>query len=62
MTISKKGNKVGQEEYRWLITPSTRGIITLTMQHIEVKGQLLRIVIESDIDEFGWSFPERQLA
>lgn len=60
MTISEKGSRkiiVGQEQFRWVITPSARGIITLTVQHDEVKGQLLRVDIESDINEFWVEFP-----
>ncbi|CAM3373502.1 hypothetical protein PALU110988_19215 [Paenibacillus lupini] len=43
MTISKKGSRkivVEQESYRWVITALSKGIITLTVQHDEVKGQL----------------------
>ncbi|WP_138756546.1 hypothetical protein [Paenibacillus sinopodophylli] len=60
MTISKKGSRkivVGQESFRWVITPSARGVIKLTVQHDEVKGQLLRVDIESDINEFWVEFP-----
>lgn len=60
MTISKKGSRkivVGQEPYRWILTPSARGILTLTVQHDEVKGQLLRVDIESEINEFWVEFP-----
>ena len=60
MTISKKGSRkitVGQELYRGVITPSARGIVTLTVQHDDVKGQLLRVDIESDINEFWVEFP-----
>ncbi|WP_168123974.1 hypothetical protein [Paenibacillus sp. HB172176] len=60
MTISKKGSRkiiVGQEPYRWIITPSARGIVTLTVQYDGVKGQLLRVDIESDINEFWVEFP-----
>lgn len=60
MTISKKGTRkitVGLESYRWVITPSAKGILTLTVQHNEVGGQLLRVNIESDINEFWVEFP-----
>ena len=35
----------------------TEGMITLTVQHDEVKGQLLRVDIESGINEFWVEFP-----
>ncbi|MBO7748730.1 hypothetical protein I8J29_31630 [Paenibacillus sp. MWE-103] len=60
MTISKRGTRkiiVEQEPYRWVVTPSTKGVITLTVQHDEVTGQLLRVYIESDINEFWVEFP-----
>ncbi|MBD0384849.1 hypothetical protein [Paenibacillus sedimenti] len=60
MTISKKRSRkivVGQESYRWVITPSARGILTLTVQHDELKGQLLQVEIESDINELWVEFP-----
>ena len=60
MTISKKGTRkitVRQELYKWVITPSAKGILTLTVQHNEVNGQLLRVDIESDINEFWVEFP-----
>lgn len=31
------------------ITPSAKGILVLTVQHDEFKGQLIRVSIESDI-------------
>lgn len=60
MTISKKGSRkivIGQESYRWVIAPSARGTFTLTVQHYAVKGQLLRVDIESEINEFWLEFP-----
>ncbi|OCT13553.1 hypothetical protein A8709_18340 [Paenibacillus pectinilyticus] len=54
MIIRKKGSRiiiVGQDSYRWIITPSEKGILTLTVHHDGIKGQLLRINIESDINE-----------
>ncbi|MNC23483.1 hypothetical protein D3C81_146860 [compost metagenome] len=60
MTISKKGSRkviVGQESYRWVITPSARGILSLTVQHDEFKGQLLRVSIDSDINDYWVDFP-----
>lgn len=36
MTISKKGTRkitVRQELYKWVITPSAKGILTLTVQY-----------------------------
>lgn len=36
MTISKKGSRkitIGHEVLRWIITPSSKGIIVLTLQH-----------------------------
>ncbi|MBD0380977.1 hypothetical protein [Paenibacillus sedimenti] len=60
MTISKKGSRkivVGQEAYRWVITPSAKGILTLTLQHDEFKGQLIRVKVESDINEYWVEFP-----
>lgn len=47
MTISKKGSRkirVGQEAFRWVITPSTKGILVLTVQHDELKGQKIRVM------------------
>lgn len=60
MTISKKGTRkitIGQEVLRWIITPSTKGIVVLTVQHDEIMGQLIRVYIESDINEFWVEFP-----
>ncbi|UKS28529.1 hypothetical protein LOZ80_06240 [Paenibacillus sp. HWE-109] len=60
MTISKKGTRkitVGQESYTWIITPSAKGILTLTVQQNEVRGQILRVNIESDINVFWVEFP-----
>lgn len=59
MTITKKGSRqiiVGQESYRWIITPSGRGTLTLTIQHDQVNGQLLRIDINQTLMNSGWSF------
>lgn len=60
MTIRKKGSRkitIGHEVLRWVITPSSKGIIVLTAQHDEIKGQLIRVYIESDINEFWVEFP-----
>lgn len=60
MTISKKGSRkiiVSQEAFRWVISPSFKGIIVLTVQHEEVSGQIIRVYIESDINDFWVEFP-----
>lgn len=60
MTISKKGSRkisLGQEAFRWRITTSAKGLLVLTVQHDEFKGQLIRVNIESDIKEYWVEFP-----
>jgi hypothetical protein len=60
MTISKKGSRkitVNLEAFRWVISPSSKGIIILTVQHEEVSGQIIRVYIESDINDFWFEFP-----
>lgn len=60
MTISKKGSRkirVGQEAFRWVITPSTKGFLVLTVQHDELKGQKIRVNVASDINEYWVEFP-----
>ncbi|BBI35958.1 hypothetical protein [Cohnella abietis] len=60
MTISKNGSRkisVGQETFNWVITPLVKGILVLNVQHDEYKGQLIRVNIESDINEFWIEFP-----
>lgn len=59
MTIRNKGLRkiiIEHELYRWVIHPSASGVITLTVQHAEVKGRLLRVNIESDINELWMVF------
>lgn len=60
MTISKKVSRkitIGREVFRWVISPSSKGVIVLTVHHEEVSGQIIRVYIESDINEYWVEFP-----
>lgn len=60
MTLSKKGSRkivVGDEEYRWTISATTRGRIVLIVEHGKEKGKRIEVQIQSDINEFWDEFP-----
>ena len=60
MTLSKKGSRkivVGDEEYRWTITATTKGQIVLIVEHGTEKGQRIEVQIQSDINEIWVEFP-----
>ncbi|GIO06241.1 hypothetical protein J31TS6_22690 [Brevibacillus reuszeri] len=60
MTMNKKGSRkivVGQESYRWLISPATKGLLVFTAEHTDYKGQIIRVYIESDVNEYWADFP-----
>jgi len=60
MTIRKKGSRlitIGHEQLRWIVTPSSKGVIALTAQHVESNGRIVRVFIQSDINEFWIEFP-----
>lgn len=60
MTLSKKGSRkiiVGNEEYRWTISASTKGRIVLIAEHRNEKGQRIEVLIKSDSNEFWVEFP-----
>ncbi|WP_310829134.1 hypothetical protein [Paenibacillus pedocola] len=54
MTLSKKGSRkivVGNVEYRWTISATTRGRFVLIVEHGKEKGQRIEVQIQSDINE-----------
>ncbi|MBP1994587.1 hypothetical protein [Paenibacillus eucommiae] len=58
--MSKKGSRkiiVGHEEYKWIVTPSSKGIIALIVEHEEEKGQKIKVFLESDVNEYWVEFP-----
>ncbi|MCU6793522.1 hypothetical protein OB236_15565 [Paenibacillus sp. WQ 127069] len=60
MTLSKKGSRkivVDEEEYRWIISATSKGRIVLITEHGQEKGQRIEVYIESDINEFWVEFP-----
>ncbi|RNB88334.1 hypothetical protein EDM59_04195 [Brevibacillus nitrificans] len=63
MTMSKKGTRrivVGQESYRWAVSPASnsKGLLVLTVEHTDYQGQLIRVYIESDRNEYWLEFPK----
>ncbi|RNB89616.1 hypothetical protein EDM56_10545 [Brevibacillus fluminis] len=60
MTLSKKGTRkivLGQESYRWTIFLATKGHLVFTSEHTNYKGQIIRVFIESDVNEYWVDFP-----
>lgn len=60
MTLSKKGSRkivVGNEEYRWTISATTKGHIFLIVEHGKEKGQRIEVHIQSDINKIWSEFP-----
>lgn len=60
MTISYRGSRkltIGQEAYRWIVSPSGKGSLVLTVQHDDFNGQLIRVSVESDVNEYWIEFP-----
>ncbi|MED4586114.1 hypothetical protein [Brevibacillus choshinensis] len=57
--MSKKGTRkivVGQESYRWAISPASKGLLVFTAEHTDYKGQIIRVYIESDVNEYWIEF------
>lgn len=60
MTMNKKSSRkitVRNEVYKYVISPSSKGLLVFTAEHEEDKGQKLRVYIESEINEFWVDFP-----
>ncbi|NIK80590.1 hypothetical protein FHS15_005781 [Paenibacillus castaneae] len=60
MTISNRRSRkitIGQENYRWVVSPSGKGSLVLTVQHDDFNGQLIRVSVESDINEYWIECP-----
>ncbi len=60
MTMNKKSSReitVGEERYTYVISPAAKGLLALTIEHEEVKGQKIRLYIKSEINEFWVEFP-----
>lgn len=52
MALSKKGSRsitVGQEQYRWVVSPAAKGMMVLTVQHTEGNGQMIRVYAKADV-------------
>ncbi|UED72499.1 hypothetical protein [Brevibacillus sp. DP1.3A] len=60
MALPKKGTRgitVGEQRYRWVISPAAKGLLALTIQHNEGLGQLIRVYVKSDVNDFWAEFP-----
>lgn len=60
MALPKKGTRgitVGEQRYRWVISSAAKGLLTLTIQHNGGNGQLIRVYVKSDVNDFWAEYP-----
>ncbi|MFS0553951.1 hypothetical protein [Brevibacillus sp. 179-C9.3 HS] len=63
MALPKKGTRgitVGEQRYRWVISPAAKGLLALTIQHNDGMGQLIRVYVKSDVNDFWAEFSHVQ--
>lgn len=65
MALPKKGTRgitVGDQRYRWVISPAAKGLLALTIQHNEGIGQLIRVYVKSDVKRRYIAIPKREMS
>lgn len=48
---------MGPDDYRWKISSSSKGLLVFTAEHADEQGQIIRIYIKSDVNEYWVEFP-----